>query len=144
MNKRSIFLTLFCMERIDFFSFIIFYKSFFMKVFFFMRKFLLLAINPTKGHDKPYFSTHYQGINQVERVLSDTARPDSTVLASRRTKRQREIERYRETVTETERQRETERDREESIKRCRKEYREIERGKETERDRSETRIKKRF
>ena len=34
MNKRSIFLTLFCMERIDFFSFIIFYKSFFMKVFF--------------------------------------------------------------------------------------------------------------
>ena len=39
-----------------------------------MRKFLLLAINPTKGHDKPYFSTHYQGINQVERVLSDTAR----------------------------------------------------------------------
>ena len=48
-----------------------------------MRKFFLLAINPTKGHDKPYFSTHYQGINQVERVLSDTARADGIVLVSR-------------------------------------------------------------
>ena len=47
-----------------------------------MRKFLLFAINPTKGHDKLYFSTHYQGINQVERVLSDTARADCIVLVS--------------------------------------------------------------
>ena len=58
-----------------------------------MRKFLLLAINPTKGHDKPYFSTHYQGINQVERVLSETAGADSILVVCKADKK---VERNRE------------------------------------------------
>ena len=53
-----------------------------MCVFAFFYEKILLGINPTKEHDKTYSSTHYQGINQVERVLSDTARADGIVLVS--------------------------------------------------------------
>ena len=75
MKKRFVFCFLIYGKDWIFFSVIIFYKSFFMEVFFF----ILLGINPTKGHDKTYSSTHYQGINQVG--------ADGTVLVSRRTRR---------------------------------------------------------
>ena len=59
----------------------------------FMRKFLLLGINPAKEREKKYSSIHYRGINQVERVLSETAGADSILVVCKADKK---VERNRE------------------------------------------------